>query len=562
MHHLRNHGKRIITSFVDLQLAFVFNDQASSIAADGKVGGSGTHAASAADASMPMITQSAPTAGEVARRPRGGRRRWGRYRTVRRPRASAKPFLGYGAYRLVVAGGLAHVIGPGGVPCSQLTSWARHELAPPPDVTDQPGARRASRKHDPAAEVRRVRAALDKISNLLDAINWVHPTYPDVLSDLLDERTAPTREVVHHWLRLRGCDVGNGRGRAAGKIIVPPSGDAQWLIGTTISSLRQVFDFWNDAGIRVAPNPIQMDKDRSRTAGKSKQMRNCDGLWFADVDSFYRVKALMRQAPRPHDASIPRRILDRGREVGWPVEVSLKFETMYRTGGRIGQTDAMTAFGLMVAAKDTKHVALIQKGSKGLLRWQCRIPADLRARLVDRVAGFVGGMDELKKLASRGNEIGHALLAKIYVFSADGREPTPHWRSAHLLRQVVEELGLSFEIQRDDGATVTKHFTSHWFRHFFVNGMLDRIAASAADAQRKEDLRVAFARYMGWRNHLLMLQYYGRHHFDQEVGLLVAEHQDALNSEFGSEFEEEDLLVPANDNTVFATGRASGDFFN
>ena len=93
-----------------------------------------------------------------------------------------------------------------------------------------------------------------------------------------------------------------------------------------------------------------------------------------------------------------------------------------------------------------------------------------------------------------------------------------------------------------------KWFTGHWFRHFFVNGMLDRIAEAPLDLERKADLRFAFANYMGWRNTGLMLRYYGRHHFEQETDQIVADYQDGLNVGLGEEFDEEDLLEPANDN--------------
>lgn len=507
-------------------------------------------------------SQSSPAASVPARTGRRrGRRRWHRYASSRRAAPQPKPFLGHGAYRLVIAKGVAHVIGPGGVRSEELTSYARAELEASQPVTSAPGARAANRRHDPRLAGRRLAAALDGIRMLLDAINWVQARHTHVMADLLDERTAPAREVTMYWLRLRGCDLGNGRGRTGGKIVFPSSSDEQWTIGVTITRLRDLFDHWREKGLRKAANPILMDPERSRLGGRSKLLKRADGgRFFVDVDNLFRTKMIARQAPRPHDASVPRRILLRGREMGWPEEVSLKYETMYRAGSRLGQSDALTAYGLMVAAKDERHAAMVQKGSRGLLRWQVRIPADLRARLVERVAGFLnGGMAELRKLAAPENEKGHARLSKLYVFSADGREPTPAWKSAHLLRLVVEDLGLKFAIQRDDGTQVVKYFTSHWFRHAFVNGMLDRIAASTADAQRKEDLRLGFARYMGWRNHALMLQYYGRHHFEQETGLLVAEHQDSLNIGLGEEFDDDDLLVAANDNSIMFMARTSGD---
>lgn len=538
------------------QLAFAFPAPAAPFAAAPP---STAGAAVAQFVAGPGLTLLARDAGKRGRR--HGRRRWRRYASRRRAQPQPKPFLGYGAYRLVVAKGVAHVIGPGGARCEELTSFARAQLDLPPSVTNTPGARAANRRHDPRLEGRRLAAALDGIRMLLEAINWVHPDHPDVLADLLNERTGPAREVTMRWLRLRGCDIGNGRGRTGGKIVFPSSSDEQWTIGVTITRFRDLFDHWRETKRRCGPNPMLMDADRSRLAGRAKLLKKGDGgAFFLDVDNLFRTKTIARQAPRPHDASVPRRILQRGRERGWPVEVSLKFETMYRTGARMGQSDALTAYGLMVAAKDDRHAAMVQKGSRGLLRWQVRVPADLRARLVERAAGFLkGGMAELKRLAAPGNEKGHARLARLYVFSSDGRAPTPAWKSAHLLRLVVEELGLKFVIQRDDGTAVVKHFTSHWFRHAFVNGMLDRIAASAVDAQRKEDLRLGFARYMGWRNHALMLQYYGRHHFEQETGLLVAEHQASLNMGLGEEFEDEDLLVAANDNGFVPMAKASGD---
>jgi hypothetical protein len=521
----------------------------------------GTTGSPSADLQLPPSPAPRPSA---RNHPRRVHRKWGRYAGTRRRPAGPKPFVGFGAYRPVVAGGLLHVIGPGGARCEPLTAWARSVLEPPESVVDQPGARAGNRKHDPAADARRVVEAMDEIRMLLDAINWVHATYPGVLMDLLDRKTAPAREIVRFWLTLRGCDIGNGRNRNSGKIAYPSSSDAQWEIGVTLSRFRQLFDFWNEKGVRVAHNPMQMDKDRSRIAGQTKQLkRNSAGRWFIDVDGLFRTKMIDRQAPRPHDASVAGKILARGREMGWPEEVSLKFETMYRTGARIGQTDALTGYGLLVRGKDCNHAAMIQKGSKGLLRWQCRVPPDLKKRLVARLAGFVkGGMKTLNKWAAPGNEVGHARLAKLYVFSTSGKAPTPAWRSAHLLRLVVDDLRLTFDIPRDDGEVVKRSFTSHWFRHAFVNGMLDRIAASAADAQRKEDLRQGFARYMGWKNHILMLEYYGRHHFEQETGLMVAEHQDALNDGLGDHFDDEDLLVPANDNAIADTRRVSGDLLD
>lgn len=550
------HVKRNITFAMTEQLAFIFGTPAPHPAAEPP---SVTGAAPAFGVTARGETQRAPDASKPGRR--RGRRRWGRYGSRRRAQPQPKPFLGYGAYRLVVAKGVAHVIGPGGVRCEELTSFARAQLEVPKSVTNAPGARAANRRHDPRLEGRRLAAALDGIRMLLEAINWVHPDHPGVLADMLNERTAPAREVTMRWLRLRGCDIGNGRGRTGGKIVFPSSADEQWTIGVTITRIRDLFDHWRETNRRNGPNPMLMDADRSRLAGKARLLKKGDGdAFFVDVDNLFRTKMIARQAPRPHDESVPRRILERGREMGWPVEVSLKFETMYRTGARIGQSDALTAYGLMVAAKDDRHAAMVQKGSRGLLRWQVRVPTDLRARLVERAAGFLkGGMAELKRLAAPGNEKGHARLARLYVFSSDGRAPTPAWTSAHLLRLVVEDLGLKFVIQRDDGSMVVKHFTSHWFRHAFVNGMLDRIAASALDAQRKEDLRLGFARYMGWRNQTLMLQYYGRHHFEQETGILVAEHQDSLNMGLGEEFEAEDLLVAANDNGFVPMARASGD---
>lgn len=497
------------------------------------------------------------------RHPRRRCKHWGRYKRLRRPAPLPKPFTGYGAYRLVIAGGVAHVIGPGGVRCEELTEWARLVLKEPERLEEEPGARAAARRHDPAAAVRHMVAAMDAIRMLLDAINWVHPKYPHVVRDLLDERPGPARDIMMHWLRMRGCEIGNGRGRTGGKIVFPVSADEQWTIGVTVTRFRQLFDDWKELKVRVASNPTQMDPDRSRLGGGGKMRKGSQRRWFLDIDSLFRVKAIDRQAPRPHDASVPRGILERGREMGWPAEVSLKFEFMLRTGSRIGQSDAVTAYSLLVAAKSDRHVAMIQKGSRGLLKWQARVPADLRDRMLKRLAGYVkGGMATLRRWARPGDEVGHAKLARLYVFSDDGRAPTPAWRSAHLLRLVVDDLGHSFLIPRDDGTSVVKSFTSHWFRHAFVNAMLNRIAANTLDPARKDDLRAAFARYMGWRNPALMLEYYGRHHYEQEAGLMVAELQDELNGGLWTEFADEDLLVPANDNGVVEWGQASGDYLD
>lgn len=491
------------------------------------------------------------------------RKRWtfGRYARRRRALALPKPFSGFGAYRLVMTGALAHVVGLKGVPCGELTAWARDLLAPEETETLGAGARPRAPSHDNLSEVRRIAAALDAIRQLLDAINWVQPTYPEVLRELLDPNPSKARAIVLHWLRLRGCDLQQGRGANGGRIVHPRTSDEQWTIGVTITRFRQLFEFWDEAGIRKGHNPMQMDKERSRMrAGEKRRLKHAPRRWWLDVDGLFRTRHVERQAPRPGDPRVALRILERGREMGWPLEVYLKFQGMYLTGARMGQMDAATAYGLLVAAKDDRHIALIQKGSKGELSWQAATPKAWREAVLAMLAGRVpGGMKTLLRWARSDSEIDKARLRKLYIFSPDGRSPTPQWKSAHLLRVVVEDLDISFDLRRDDGSKVRRWFTSHWFRHVFVNRMLDRIAASSADESTRAGARRRFASYMGWKQAETMLAYYGRYHDEQEADLLVMRHQDDLNDEVLDGFRGEDWWIPSNDNAVLGTDRVCGD---
>jgi GGDEF domain-containing protein len=169
-----------------------------------------------------------------------------------------------------------------------------------------------------------------------------------------------------------------------------------------------------------------------------------------------------------------------------------------------------------------------------------------------------GGVATLLKWAKSNCALDHAKLRKLYIFSPDGIAPTPRWKLDHWLRLAVESLRLSFTIRRDDGSTVTKWFTSHWFRHVFVNRMLDRIAESSLSDAGRDNARSKLASYMGWKNPAGMLVYYGRYHFEQEVNQLVTEHQDDLNAEMTAVFGDEDHFDAANDNTFWPSGRVVG----
>jgi len=494
------------------------------------------------------------------RHPRRKRQGFGRYEARRRAAPAPKPFCGHGAYRLVMVGIVAHVIGPEGRICEELTAWARHVLEPEPELPLLPGAVPAAPRHDPFAETRRLVAAMDQISMLLDAVNWVHPSRPEVLADLLEGKPGVPRAVILLWLRLRGCDVQNGRGRNGGKVLFPKAADDQWRVGVTISRFRQLFDFWFDTGVRKGPNPMQMDPGRSRMIGReTRKVKRSSKRWWLDVDGLFRTRHVERQAPRPHDLQVALKVLAEGRRTGWPEEVYLKYQGMYLIGARMGQIDAATAYGLLVAAKDDRHIALIQKGSRGALEWQALTPKAWRAAVLAMLGRRVkGGVATLMRWARSGREADHARLRRLYIFSPDGRAPTPAWKSAHLLRQVVERLGLSYRIRRDDGTIVTRWFTSHWFRHVFCNRMLDAIAASSADQATRDGARTKFANCMGWKHPEAMLAYYGRHHDQQEADLLVMGHQDDLDDEVMAEFGGEEWLPAANDNALAMRGRVVG----
>lgn len=511
------------------------------------------------DTSHRPVSPRAPALCPDPRHPRRLRRAFGRYARRRRLPPQPKPFCGYGAYRLIVAGMVAYVVGPMGKVCDELTQWARHVMAPPPPQPEIPGARRKAASHDPLAETRRLIAAMDSIRELLDAVNWVHPTYPDVVADLLDPKPAKAREVMKFWLTLRGCTFQKGRGHRGGKIVLPRVAADQWTVGVTITRWRQLFDFWRDAGIRPGHNPMQMDADRSRMAlGETRKVKRGKKRWWLDVDGLFRTRQVERQAPRPGDAGVALKVLARGREMGWPDYVQLKFQGMYLTGSRLGQMDALTAYGLLVAAKDERHIALIKKGSKGELAWQALAPPAWREALIRLAARHAKvSVATLVRWARSGSDIDHARLRRIYVLSPDGVAPVPQWKSAHLLRQAVESLGLRYEVARDDGTRVVKWFTSHWFRHVFCNRMLDRIAASSADQATRDRARAKFAEYMGWADHSAMLAYYGRHHDQQEADLLVMNHQDDLNEEALGSFVDEEWLA-ANDNGIVPAGMAAG----
>lgn len=508
----------------------------------------------------PSITPSVPPTRGPNRHQRRTRTTFGRYRSRRRPAPLPKPFAGYGAYRLVVVRSIAHVIGPAGKRCEELTSYARHLLAPPPPPLVVPGARPRAVRHDPFAETRRIGAAMDAIRMLLDAINWVYPTRPKVLDELLDSKPASARYVIGHWLDLRGCHVGNGRGSKGGKIVTPPSGDVQWEIGVTLSRFTQLFDHWEDVETRSARNPMKMDATKSRLGdGETKKVKKGETRWWLDVDGLFRTRAVERQAPRPDNQDAGRGVLERGREMGWPEEVQLVYEGMHLMGARIGQLSAATVYGLLVADPDETKLKLIQKGSQGALAWTARMPKHWREKVLDMLNRRTeGGLAHLRKLAKSRNPIDRATLRSIYIFSSDGRAPVPSWKLTHLLRVVVEDLGLCFMIGNGAEPARMRWFTSHWFRHLFVNRILDMIAAKEVDESERERARAKVASYMGWKHPEAMLKYYGRFHFEREVDLLVAEHQDGLNGEVWEELGIEAWSEPANDNGIFANTRVSG----
>lgn len=491
------------------------------------------------------------------RHPRRKRKIFGRYEFRRRPVAGPKPFTGYGAYRLVMKEGIVHIVGPAGKLCDELTCWARDKLKPPAPTKRAAGARRTPVEHDPFLQARRITAAMDAIRMLLDAINWVHPSRPDVLADMLEVKTAKAREAIIYWLKLNGSAFKKGRGRNGGMIVTPRSPDEQWRISFTVSCLRELFDFWQDHKIREGHNPLQMDPSRSRLgANQKRKMSRSASRWWLDVDSLFRIKQVDRQAPRPGDPLVALKVLDKCRGMGLPEDAMLHFEGMYRTGARMGQLGAATAYGLLVAAKDENHLALPQKGSSGLLNWQARTPPQWRSAVLEMLGKRVkGGVATLLKWSRSKCPLDHANLRQLYIFSPDGIAPRPRWMLDHWLRLAVESLGLRFKILRDDGSTVTKWFTSHWFRHVFVNRMLDRIAASTLSSAGRDGARTKFAFYMGWKNHEAMLAYYGRHHFEQEADQLVSQHQDDLNEEVFGVIDE---LDADNDNTQWPAGRAAG----
>lgn len=507
-------------------------------------------------------TPSRAPAGRVDRHPRRARRSYSRYKATRRARALSRPFTGYGAYRLVMKGITGYVFGPEGRRCEELESWARSVLHDAPQLEAVPGARRTKTNHDPFAKTRRLMAAVDAVRVLLDAINWVYPTHPDILASLLHPKSAQPREMVRFWLVLRGCVLKRSRGQNKARIVFPASADEQWQISVTITRYRNLFDFWHEAGIRPGDNPMQMDKRRRRLAeGETRRNQKAGTRWWSDVDSLFRVRQIERQAPRPSDPATALRVLEWGREHGWPQEVLLKFEGQYLTGAREGQLDAATAFGLLVAAKDDRHIRLIQKGSDGSLAWDARTPPGWRARvldMLDRKTRHLGGLDQLMKWARSNSAVHHEKLRRIFIFSPDLSAPTPRWRSAHMLRQAVEALDLHFDILRDDGTIVRKWFTSQWFRHIFVGRILDSVAASSLDQAGKDEARAKLARYMGWKQADAMLLYYGRAHFDAEADQLVADHQDDLNAGVSAEFADEEEFGAANDNALWARERVAG----
>jgi hypothetical protein len=432
-------------------------------------------------------------------------------------------------------------------------------LLEPPAPVKGPGVKRRRESHDPAAETRRIVAAMDKIRLLLDAINWVYPDSPGVLDALLSPQAAPARDVIGYWLRQRGCDIVNGRGRNAGKIITPVSSREQWNIGMTLSCFRQLFDFWAE-NIRPHHNPMQMDPKKSRLSeGQSRKFKNGVRRWWLDVDGMFRTRHVDRQAPRPGDQDAAKRILDRGRQKGWPEEVHLLFEGQYLIGSRIGQLRAATAYGLLVKAKSENHIALIQKGSRGSLTWHARTPPGWRTKVLAMLAKRVkGGLKQLMRMAKSKDLADIATLKSLFIFSVDGKEPVAAWRCSHLLRQVVEELGMRFQISCGAEDATEHWFTSQWFRHMFVNRILDRIAESSLDGAGRKRARDRFADYMGWQAADAMLAYYGRFHFEQEVDLLVAGHQDDLNAALWDELGEEAWSSPANDNTIWPQGMVVG----
>lgn len=508
---------------------------------------------------LPPATAPAPHSNRHWRR---ARKVFGRYQSRRRAAPLPKPFTGFGAYRLVMARDLAHVIGPGGEHCDPLTSYARDLLAPLPPPLAIPGARAKAVKHDPLAEPRRIGAAMDAIRMLLDAISWVYPTRPEVLADLLSPTAALPRDVIAYWLDLRGCEVVKGRGGAnAGKVVLPPTVEVQWEIGVTLSRFCQLFDHWNDAGTRRARNPTKMDAAKSRLAdGETKKVKRGETRWWLDVDGLFRTRAIERQAPRPDRQDAGRAVLARGEELGWPEEVQLLYEGMHLTGARIGQLSVATVFGLLVATKDETKLRLVQKGSNGALAWSARTPTHWREKVLDMLDRRTkGGLAHLRKLAQSKDPIDHAELRSTYIFSPDGRAPVPQWKLAHLLRKVVEDLGLCFMIGDGIEAPKKRWFTSHWFRHLFVNRVLDMIAAKEIDEAQRERARKQVAAYMGWKHPEAMLNYYGRYHFDREVDLLVAEHQDDLNAEVWEELGDEAWAEPANDNGILANSLVSGE---
>lgn len=558
--------KRHITIGMSEQLAFLFNQPAapSSLAPDlRKRARPQSAAASRTKTSRPECETSKQKSRRQTGRERHPRRKrpsFGRYPTRRRPVPLPKPFIGYGAFRLVMRGLAAHVIGPDGKPCAALTDWARETLKRPDDLTGLPGARAAKPSHDPFAETRRIIAARDGIRMLLDALNWVYPQYPSVLTDLLDPSPTKAREVIIFWLKMVGCTLKKGRGRSGGQIVIPASAADQWRVSVTLTKLRELFDFWKDSGIRDGQNPRQMDPDRSRLGGDKRRVKASKNRWWLDVDSMFRVRHVDNQAPCPEDQAIAAKVLERGRQLGWSEEVYLLHEGQLLLGSRRGQLSVATAYGLLVAAKSENHLALPQKGSGGDLEWHARTPPQWRKAVLRMLAKRVdGGMAELMRLARSKSPADLSRLRKLYIFSPDGVAPTPRWKLDHCLRTAVDSLDLRYEVTRDDGSVVTRWFTSQWFRHIFVGSMLDKISASTLDAAGRDAARDKLGKYLKWKHPEHMLNYYGRRHFDREVDELVSEHQDDLNAQVRSILDDADpWLEPANDNSLWASGRVVG----
>ena len=468
-----------------------------------------------------------------------------------------RPYLGHGAYRKVVAGGLVYIVGPGGVPHGELTAWAREQLAPV-TAASPPLPGWTPQAVDPVHQTRsRFKVGLETIRVVLDAINSIHTRHPAVVEELMRGEVATVRKFVETWLEMKGCTVRNGRRDIDGRIVTPRDADAEYMVVLTLTRFRQLFDHWRATGTRTTHSPMQMEPSRSRISGERRSRSDGTRVWM-DVDSYFRVKSVARAAPRPGDQSIFRDILQQGRKMGWPDAVELLFEGVYLTGARPGQLRIANAYGLLVAAPDESKIKLVQKGSGGLLAWDARMPPGYRERVLAMLDARVeGGLAHLRRLAASEDPLEQAKLKLVPIFSLDGVAAIPQWKLNHLFRLAVEALDLFVLDHGDDTAAPVRRWpTPHWLRHAFCNRVLDRIAEAELDEAQRERARDRLAAYMGWKLGRTMLEYYGRYHFLREVDRMLSDYQGDLEDEAADIVGRD--LIPANDNGLMEWGRAVG----